>query len=186
MPDVKERGIFMKKCNWLELLNMEMGLSQIQQTNQYTKEYGLELSKEDTELLLAKKNETLRLERRVEFGEGILPKIIYYFCDSQYIYQENYVETLVRLQEIFFSYKNEMLDEINDEELLQFMREQFDDVCFGDLDYLEGTCLDIFAQAIRAGYGEYTITGGKGEFARLDLVQRWDKELYIQALEHLQ
>ena len=40
-----------------------------------------------------------------------------------------------------------MLDEISDEELLQFMQEQFDSVCFGDLDYLEGTCLEIFAQA---------------------------------------
>lgn len=49
-------------------------------------------------------------------------------------------------------YKNEMQDEITDEELLNFMKEQFETVCYGDLDYLEGTCLDIFAQAIRAGY----------------------------------
>ena len=97
----------------------------------------------------------------------------------------SYCDTLIRLQEIFFLYKNEMLDEITDDELLEFMREQFDGVCCGDLDYLEGTCLDLFAQAIRAGYSGYEATGGRGEFEKFDLVKRWDKELYLAALMDL-
>ena len=121
----------------------------------------------------------------MEFGQGILPKIIDTFCDSAYITQDSYCDTLIRLQEIFFLYKNEMLDEITDDELLEFMREQFDGVCCGDLDYLEGTCLDLFAQAIRAGYSGYEATGGRGEFEKFDLVKRWDKELYLAALMDL-
>ena len=39
-----------------------------------------------------------------------------------------------------------------DDELLHLMKEQFDQICFGDLEYLEGTCLYHFSQAIRAGY----------------------------------
>lgn len=57
-----------------------------------------------------------------------------------------------------------MLDEITDDELLEFMREQFENVCYGDFDYLEGTCLDLFAQAIRAGYSGYKKAEGRGEF----------------------
>ena len=121
----------------------------------------------------------------MEFGESLLPRIIYTFCDSSYISQDEYVDTLVRLQEIFYLYKNEMQDEITDEELLNFMKEQFETVCFGDLQYLEGTCLDLFAQAIRAGYGGYSETQGRGEFSRFDIVQRWDKELYLLALSQI-
>lgn len=180
----KKEGMCMGK-NWLEIMNNQMWLKQVQETNQYTMQFGLELSKEDTEILLAEKSNTLKAERRVEFGQSILPQIIYVFCDSAYISQVNYTETLIRLQEIFYMYKNEMQDEITDEELLNFMKEQFETVCCGDLDYLEGTCLDIFAQAIRAGYRGYQQTQGRGEFEKFDIVQRWDKELYLETLREL-
>lgn len=171
--------------NWMEQMNGQMWLEQVRETNQYTEKYGLTLSPEDTEILLAEKRQILKKERRVEFGESLLPRIIYTFCDSSYISQDEYVDTLVRLQEIFYLYKNEMQDEITDEELLNFMKEQFETVCFGDLQYLEGTCLDLFAQAIRAGYGGYSETQGRGEFSQFDIVQRWDKELYLLALSQI-
>ena len=128
--------------NWMEQMNGQMWLEQVRETNQYTEKYGLTLSPEDTEILLAEKKQILKKERRVEFGESLLPRIIYTFCDSSYISQDEYVDTLVRLQEIFYLYKNEMQDEITDEELLNFMKEQFETVCFGDLQYREGTSLD--------------------------------------------
>ncbi len=56
--------------------------------------------------------------------------------------QENYADTLMRLQDIFYLYKNESLDELTDDELLEYMKEKFDGICAGDLDYLEGTELD--------------------------------------------
>ena len=171
--------------NWLNLLNGQTWLKEVQATNPYTEKYGLTLSEKDTELLLSEKNATLKAERRIEFGQSILPQIIYAFCDSSFISQSNYVETLIRLQSIFYLYKNEMQDEITDDELIQFMREQFETVCYGDLDYLEGTCLDIFAQAVRAGYRGYQKTQGHGEFEKFDIVQRWDKELYLETLREL-
>ena len=178
-------GMRMNGQNWLELMNNQAWLDKVQETNRYTERFGLTLSPQDTEILLAEKNEVLKAERRIEFGAGILPQIIYTFCDSPYISQTDYVETLARLQEIFYRYKNEMLDEITDDELLCFMKEQFEGVCFGDLDYLEGTCLEIFAQAVRAGYTGYQETGGRGEFEKFDIVARWDNELYLEALREL-
>lgn len=168
--------------NWMELTNSRMWLEQVRETNRYAERYGLTLSEEDMELLLSEKSRILKKEGRIEFGRSILPQIIQTFFDSSYISQDNYVETLIRLQEIFYQYKNEMHDEITDEELLSFMKEQFEEVCFGDLQYLEGTCLDIFAQAIRAGYSGFQETQGRGEFARFDIVERWDRELYLMAL----
>ena len=174
----------MESTNWMALLERAQ-IQKVMESNQYTEQYGLTLSAQDAEVLAQERKSTLMEQKRVEFGESILPRIIYEFCDSAFISQSNYVESLVRLQEIFFLYKNEMLDEISDEELLNFMKEQFETVCFGDFDYLEGTCLDIFAQAVRAGYRGYQKTGGRGEYAAFDEVPRWDKGLYLETLRDL-
>lgn len=175
----------MEEKNWLEFMSKQTQVKEVLARNHDTEKFGLALSEREAQLLVAERGEVLRKERRVEFGQGILSKIIDTFCDSAYITQDSYCDTLIRLQEIFFLYKNEMLDEITDDELLEFMREQFDGVCCGDLDYLEETCLDLFAQAIRAGYSGYEATGGRGEFEKFDLVKRWDKELYLAALMDL-
>lgn len=171
--------------NWLELLEKETQVEAILQTNRKTERYGLVLSRQDAQLLTEEKQKILRKERRVEFGEGITDKIIYEFCDSAYIDQNHYVETLMRLQEIFYLYKNEMLDELTDSELLHFMKEQFETVCAGDLEYLESTCLSIFAQAVRAGYQGYQQSDGYGSYEAFDEVKRWDLELYVEALREL-
>ncbi len=92
----------MDEQNWLASINRQTWLKQVQETNQYTEKFGLTLSEKDTQLLFEEKNHTLKAEQRVEFGQGILPQIIYAFCDSSFLSQNNYVETLIRLQEIFY------------------------------------------------------------------------------------
>ncbi len=175
----------MVENNWLDKMSGQLQLKAVLDTNAQTADFDLVLTPQEAQVLLAERQSVLKHERRVEFGEGILPKLILTFCSSRYITQESYVPTLARLQEIFFLYKNELADEITDDELLGFMQEQFETICCGDLDYLEGTCLDIFAQAVRAGYQSYKETQGRSSFAALDIVKRWDKELYLETLRDL-
>lgn len=171
--------------NWMVLLQQQNQLTNIMETNQLTAKFGLSLTPQDAQLILEERGHALQEQERVEFGVGITPKIICEFCDSDFICQDTYVDTVIRLQEIFYLYKNECHDEITDDELLHFMREQFETVCFGDLDYLEGTCLNIFAQAIRAGYRGYRSSEGYGEYIQFDEVARWDASLYLEALKDL-
>jgi len=122
------------------LLDLLLGNTQIQkilEINQKTEAFGLQLSEADVKLLVEGRKNNLREQQRVEFGEGILPRLIFTFCDSPHIYQQNYVETLLRLQDIFYLYKNECMDELTDDELLDFMKKAFDGECEGSLDYLE-------------------------------------------------
>ena len=167
------------------LQNQQNQLGKVLETNKETEHFGLALTRQDAELIVQERKNSLKEQRRIEFGEGIVTKIIYEFCDSDFIDQNNYVDTIIRLQEIFYLFKNEMQDEITDDELLHFMKEQFEQICFGDLDYLEGTCLANFAQAIRAGYGGYQETDGFGEYAKFDEVKRWDYDLYFETLKEL-
>ena len=158
-------------------------LATIISVNEKTQHFGLALSRQNAEELMACRNESLKKYQRVEFGKGILDKLIFTFCDSQYIYQDNYLDTLRQLQDIFYEFKNAAEDKITDEELLTFMREQFESVCYGDTEYLENTCLARFAKAIRAGYEGYKGTGGQGEYEKFDEEPRWDSELYLEVLK---
>lgn len=175
----------MEEKNRLDVVSERNQVQAIVELNRRTERYGLTLTEEECRKLVAARGEILKEQRRVEFGESILPKLIETFYDSPYLDQNNYAETCLRLQEIFYLYKNETMDELTDDELLTFMKEQFDTVCFGDTDYLGDTCLEIFSQAVRAGYRGYPESGGHGEFERLDIVKRWDKELFLQALNDL-
>jgi len=171
--------------DWMILLQQQNQLEKVMRTNQKTERFHLSLTEQDAKVILEERKNSLSEQKRIEFGEGIATKIIYEFCDSDYIDQSNYVETIVRLQEIFYQYKNEMQDEITDDELLHLMKEQFETICFGDFDYLESTCLANFAQAIRAGYDGYKSSDGYGEYLKFDEVKRWDYELYLETLKEL-
>jgi hypothetical protein len=81
----------------------------MRKSNEESKENGLTLTKEDATALVAARGDTLREERRVEFCDSISPKLIRAFADSSFINQEDYAETIARLQEIFFLYKNESM-----------------------------------------------------------------------------
>lgn len=172
--------------NWMELLGQQNQIQAVLKTNEYSRKCGLVLTEQDAIILSKGRKNALKEQRRVEFGEGIMSKLIYAFADSPYISQDNYVQTLAQLQELFYLFKNEMQDEITDDELIHFMKEQFDTICFGDLEYLGGTCLENFAEAIRAGYNDYHSTEGYGTYRKFDEVPRWDYRLFAQALQDLE
>ena len=171
--------------DWMVLLQRQELLCRVMDTNQVTEQFGLALTQEDAGLILDERRNSLLEQKRIEFGEGIITKIIYEFCDSDFIDRSNYVSTIIRLQEIFYLYKNEMQDEMTDDELLHLMKEQFEQICFGDLEYLENTCLANFSRAVRTGYSGYRATDGCGEYSKFEEVKRWDHELYFEALKEL-
>lgn len=183
--------------NLLELMTVEQQkqeLLRVMDCNKVTEKFGLTLSEKEAKDLMVCRKESLKENLRIEFEGGILPQIIYEFCDSQYINQRSYSETISELQEIFYYYKNESMDLLTDDELLDFMRKQFDEVCFGDLDYLKGTCLERFAGAVRAGCqchmqsrerDEYTIGDESNEYFSLSQETRWEYELFKIAIEEM-
>ncbi len=167
-------------------------LERVLECNRKTEQFGLVLSQEEANHLMVSRKNALSDTQRVELGEGILPKIIDTFCDSQFINQDTYADTLAELQDIFYIYKNETQDGLTDDELLDFMRKQFDEICFGDLEYLRSTCLERFARAVRAGYqsqmqsrlrDEYALKETENEYDKLSEETRWDYEVYKTRLE---
>lgn len=131
-------------------------LNEILKCNEVTKEYGLKLNENDIKEIVKTRNIALERSGRIEFNGQIINKIIESFCDSPYISQYNYSETINELVEIFYNYKNETLDYIADDELIEIMKEFFDDYCQGSLELLEGKVLYKISDNIRNGVRDYT------------------------------
>ena len=71
--------------DWMVLLKGQNQLSNVIKTNETTEQFGLSLTEQDAKLILAERKNALAEQKRIEFGEGIATKIIYEFCDSEYI-----------------------------------------------------------------------------------------------------
>lgn len=139
----------------LDLIMNKHSFIEIQMCNEDTQEYGLRLSDEDIKTIIKTRSEALSSNGRVEFGGGIIKKVISVFCDSPYISQYNYVETINDLIETFYYYKNETMEKISDDELIALMKKYFDNECEGSIEFLRDKYLDSIANNIKFGVKDY-------------------------------
>ena len=132
-------------------LVQKLAVNEILKCNDLTINYGLALSYEQAIELTETRTYSLKTSGRIEFGGGVIKKIIDEFCDSPYISMHNYNNTLHELIEMFYYYKNETLDLISDDELIHFMHKTYDGVCQGSLELLSGRELANMALNLRSG-----------------------------------
>ena len=124
-------------------------MAELRECNDFTVNYGLYLSETQIRDIVERRFEALVNTGRVEFGKGIAKQLAAEFCDSPYITQENYEETLLELQDCFYYFKNESMDRIPDAELIAIMKRHFDGYCQGSLEYLSGTSLEELCRHTR-------------------------------------
>lgn len=132
-------------------LFQKQAVSEILKCNEITRHYMLTLTQQQAAELVETRSLSLRDTGRIEFGGGIIDRIIKEFCSSPYIWQDNYAQTLNDLIEIFYYYKNETLDMVSDHDLIKIMKKCFDGECQGSLDLLKGRTLDRMARSLRYG-----------------------------------
>lgn len=133
-------------------LVQKQAVAKIEKCNDFTARFGLILSHSDAAQLVETRTFALKSNGRIEFGGGVIHKLIWEFCDSPYISMNNYTEILHELTEMFYFYKNETLDLISDDDLIKFMKDSFDGKCQGSLELLAGRELANMARNLRCGY----------------------------------
>lgn len=117
-------------------------IGELRECNSCSSRYGLTLTDKELIALVNKRRAALADTGRVEFCEGILKKLILSFCDSPYIMQEDWEETLAELQDCFYYFKKESHDTLTDDELILAMKDAFDGECEGSVAFLEGSVLE--------------------------------------------
>ncbi len=141
----------MSDYNAMSLVKLQklQAVGELRDCNSLSARYGLSLSDAQILSLVEKRFTALKETGRVEFGEGILKKLVYAFCDSPYIMREEWEETLGELQDCFYYFKTESNESLTDDELISYMKSCFNEECQGSVDYLYGTSLEALC------HGEY-------------------------------
>ncbi|WP_036734990.1 DUF6323 family protein [Paenibacillus zanthoxyli] len=134
--------------NSLNISMQEHYMNELLELNEKTKEYGLVLTPQDVELMMAARNEVLHSYGRVELSIEVTKVLIEVFSASSFIQQENYADTLNELHEVFYDLKNETEDRISDMKLIHRMKEMFEEDCEGSLGLLKSK-LEEYAEEFR-------------------------------------
>lgn len=129
--------------------------------------FGLTLTTEELTLLAEARSNALSRLGRVELQGGILKKLAFAFCDSAFIDQHNYASTLAELIPLFYSFKNDALDEIGDDDLIAYMRSVFEGPAQGDLSYLSDITLSDLCRAARSNEAHTPWEGSVGSESSL-------------------
>lgn len=124
-----------------------LAMRELRESNELSARFGLTLSESQMALLVRGRMVALERTGRVEFGGGVMKKLIYAFCDSPFIQRDAYAETLFALQDDFYELKNEAEDMVTDDELIDAMKVMFDGRAQGSLEYLEGVGLGELMRA---------------------------------------
>ena len=141
-----------------ELTIRQMQLSaakeEIRSCNDLNALYGLTLTEADITELVELRGQALQNTGRVEFGGGILPKLIRAFCNSGYVDAYNYTTTLAELQDAFYYFKNESEDRFSDDELIEFMEKVFNGQAHGSTEVLTTISLEELCRWARNDFDD--------------------------------
>ena len=116
--------------------------------------YGLTLTEAEITELVELRGQSLQNTGRVEFGGGILPKLIRAFCKSSYVDAYNYTTTLAELQDAFYYFKNESEDRFSDDELIEFMEKVFNGQAHGSAEVLTTISLEELCRWARNDFDD--------------------------------
>ena len=142
--------------NELQIRQMQLAAAkeEIRCCNELNQLYGLTLTEADITELVELRGQALRNTGRVEFGGGILPKLIRAFCKSPNIDPYSYAATLGDLQDAFYYFKNECGDRFSDDELIEFMANVFDGQAHGSAEVLTTISLEELCRWARNDFDD--------------------------------
>ena len=106
-------------------------------------EFGIIVSEQEAKELIAIRNDALKRNGRIEFRHDIIEKIIFAFCDSLFINNEDFVEKVGEFVDMFYYFRNET--DVSDDEIIYAMRRTFDKYN-GSEEMVESCTLDMLCR----------------------------------------
>lgn len=111
--------------------------------NEELAKYGLVLTQQQALALAQTRANALKENNRIELNGGIVDKLILAFCDSPYIQKDTYEDALHELINLFYDLKNNTWDTVSDDDMIQFMKNAFNDRCYGSIELLADEALRL-------------------------------------------
>ena len=123
----------------IQKLNCENSLLK---ANSYISKYNLSITQAQAVSISEARSRALKDAGRIELSPDIPAKILHAICDSPYLTNDNIEDVLSSLTEAFYYYKNETLDIISDDEMIEFIGKNFSGKCQGSVEMLCSDCLE--------------------------------------------
>jgi len=135
--------------NDADQLQLAAATRQLESCNEVISRYGLSLSAADAQAIAVGRAEALATTDRVEFGGGSHRGPVPAFAGSPHVSQVTFADTIIELQELFYEFKNESLEQLADDEVIKKMRALFDEYADGDMELLEEALFEGLVRVIR-------------------------------------
>ena len=110
--------------------------NEILKINDQSSVYGLTLTPDDVEEVIKSRGYSLKTYGRIDLNMDATKKIINKIYTSQYTDKDDYVEIINELPDVFYYLKNETLDKISDDEIIDLIGE-FYEKSSGRIDNIE-------------------------------------------------
>lgn len=123
--------------------------NEILETNERSAEYGLRLTESDAAMLVKAGADAISEQDRIEFGKSVTVRLIDRFMQSSFIPQNEYADTIAALLDIFYEVKEESLELLGDDEVIEIMFGFFEGESGGSLELLGGRDMDCLCGKIR-------------------------------------
>ena len=107
--------------------SMNIVKNEILKINEESSVYGLILTSENVEEIIKSRGYSLKTYGRIDLNMDATKKIINKIYISQYTDKDDYVEIINDLQDIFYYLKNETLDKISDNEIIDIIGEFYEE-----------------------------------------------------------
>lgn len=111
--------------------------------NEEIGKYGLVLTEQQALALVQTRTSALKENKRIELNGGIVDKLVLAFCNSPYIDEDTFEDTLHELIGLFYDLKNNTWDTISDDDVIEFMKNAFNNRCHGSLELLSSEALRL-------------------------------------------
>ena len=128
----------------------QQAVDKILACNEEIKKYGLALNEQQALALVQARTDALKENRRIELNGSIVDKLILAFCNSPYIDKNTYESILHELIGLFYDLKNSTWDTVSDNDIIEFMKNAFNNRCHGSLELLSDESLRL-SEHIRCG-----------------------------------
>lgn len=137
----------MELISSLHALSVQGAVRELTSCEDVLDQNGITLHERDMLDIARANDDALRGRGRIALCGGTLRQLAWTFADSPHLCQSNFAQTMCALLPLFYELKNELEDEVPDDELMQALRDAFDGRAHGEIEALEGLSIsEIFGK----------------------------------------
>ncbi len=127
--------------------SIKLTVDKILNHNEKLAEHGLILSEKQAIEIARARSYSLVSNGRIDFDCSVTEMLINSFSDSSYLDQNSFANAICQFTDIFYFFKNETFDKIDDNMLVNIIKDTFENECGGDIDFVFDVLMEKLTHA---------------------------------------